>query len=196
MQAATACLPGDVGFLKMVREETKSRGITMIFDEVMTSRLAPVACRRRPVSSPDMTTLGNISAAACRRRLRRPARHHGAVRPHQADTCRTPGTFNTTRSPWRRARWLREVYNARGGQGAERARREDSQRLNAICAGEGGVQFSGIGSMMTAHATARPIKTAADIAIQQSNWTPGAVLLRHDGAGIWIARRGFVALTS
>jgi len=36
----------------MVREETKSRGITMIFDEVMTSRLAPVACRRRPVSSP------------------------------------------------------------------------------------------------------------------------------------------------
>ena len=51
-----------------------------------------------------------------------------------------------------------EELNARG----EKIR----DRLNAICR-EAGVafQFSGIGSMMTAHATTRPIKTAADIAI-------------------------------
>ncbi len=39
------------------------------------------------------------------------------------------------------------------------------ERLNAICAkNKVAFQFSGIGSMMTAHATARPIKSAADIA--------------------------------
>ena len=50
-----------------------------------------------------------------------------------------------------------------------------------------------IGSMMTAHATARPIKTAADIA---SGSQDAKELFFFDmmAAGIWIARRGFVAL--
>ena len=54
-------------------------------------------------------------------------------------------------------------------------------------------QFSGIGSMMTAHATSRPIKTAADIA---SGSQDAKELFFFDmmAAGIWIARRGFVAL--
>src|SRR5260370_31521654 len=41
MQGSHGCLPGDVGFLKMVRAETRARALTMIFDEAMTSRLAP-----------------------------------------------------------------------------------------------------------------------------------------------------------
>ena len=54
-------------------------------------------------------------------------------------------------------------------------------------------QFSGIGSMMTAHATARPIKTAADIATSNQD---AKELFFFDmmAAGIWIARRGFIAL--
>ena len=54
-------------------------------------------------------------------------------------------------------------------------------------------QFSGISSMMTAHATARPIRTAADIA---SGSQDAKELFYFDmmAAGIWIARRGFVAL--
>src|SRR5258708_37357979 len=41
MQGSHGRLPGDVGFLKMVREETKAPGITTIFDEGMASRLSP-----------------------------------------------------------------------------------------------------------------------------------------------------------
>ena len=54
-------------------------------------------------------------------------------------------------------------------------------------------QFSGIGSMMTAHATTRPIKSAADIATSNQD---AKELFYFDmvAAGIWIARRGFVAL--
>src|SRR5204862_63686 len=44
--------------LKMVREETKSHGITLIFDEVMTSRLAPGGLQEKTGVIPDMTTLG------------------------------------------------------------------------------------------------------------------------------------------
>ena len=47
--------------------------------------------------------------------------------------------------------------------------------------------------MMTAHATARPIRTAADIASSNQD---AKELFFFDmmAAGIWIARRGFVAL--
>ena len=68
------------------------------------------------------------------------------------------------------------------------------ERLNAICArNKVAFQFSGIGSMMTAHATSRPIRTAADIATGNQD---AKELFFFDmmAAGIWIARRGFVAL--
>ena len=54
-------------------------------------------------------------------------------------------------------------------------------------------QFSGIGSMMTAHATTRPIRTAADIAAGSQD---AKELFFFDmmAAGIWIARRGMMAL--
>ncbi|MDP1910827.1 MAG: aspartate aminotransferase family protein, partial [Hyphomicrobium sp.] len=50
-----------------------------------------------------------------------------------------------------------------------------------------------IGSMMTAHATSRPIRSAADIATSNQD---AKELFFFDmlAAGIWIARRGFVAL--
>ena len=57
MQGSHGCLPGDLDFLKMVREETRARGITMIFDEVMTSRLAPGGLQEKTGVIPDMTTL-------------------------------------------------------------------------------------------------------------------------------------------
>src|SRR5882757_7828608 len=40
MQGSHGCLPGDPAFLKMLRKETWSHDITLIFDEVMTSRLS------------------------------------------------------------------------------------------------------------------------------------------------------------
>jgi len=54
-------------------------------------------------------------------------------------------------------------------------------------------QFSGIGSMMTAHATRQPIRTAADIATSNQD-VKELFFFDMMEAGIWIARRGFVAL--
>ena len=87
-----------------------------------------------------------------------------------------------------------EVYTPQAAK--ELNDRGDSirERLNAICRKhQVAFQFSGIGSMMTAHATSRPIRTAADIAGGSQD---AKELFYFDmmAAGIWIARRGFVAL--
>ena len=87
-----------------------------------------------------------------------------------------------------------EVYTPAAARELNERGEKIRARLNAICAREKvAFQFSGIGSMMTAHATARPIKTAADIASSNQD---AKELFFFDmmAAGIWIARRGFVAL--
>jgi glutamate-1-semialdehyde 2,1-aminomutase len=87
-----------------------------------------------------------------------------------------------------------EVYTPEAAQALNARGDKIRERLNAICQKAGvAFQFSGIGSMMTAHATTRPIRTAADIATSNQD---AKELFYFDmvAAGIWIARRGFVAL--
>jgi glutamate-1-semialdehyde 2,1-aminomutase len=87
-----------------------------------------------------------------------------------------------------------EVYTPEAADALNARGEKIRARLNAICAkNEVAFQFSGIGSMMTAHATRRPIRTAADIA-SSSQDAKELFFFDMSAAGIWIARRGFVAL--
>jgi glutamate-1-semialdehyde 2,1-aminomutase len=87
-----------------------------------------------------------------------------------------------------------EVYTAEAAKELNDRGDRIRERLNEICRKSGvAFQFSGIGSMMTAHATARPIKTAADIASSNQD-AKELFFFDMSAAGIWIARRGFVAL--
>ena len=53
MQGGGGCIPGTPEFLKMLRQECTDLGIVLVFDEVMTSRLAPsAACRAGSASRP------------------------------------------------------------------------------------------------------------------------------------------------
>jgi glutamate-1-semialdehyde 2,1-aminomutase len=196
MQGSHGCLPGDVDFLKMVREETRARGITMIFDEVMTSRLAPGGLQEKTGVIPDMTTLGkyigggmSFGAFGGRRDIME------LFDPTKPDHLPHAGTFNNNALTMAAgAAGYGEVYTPAAAKELNDRGEKIRQRLNAICAKEKvAFQFSGIGSMMTAHATARPIRTAADIA---SGSQDAKELFYFDmmAAGIWIARRGFVAL--
>ena len=176
MQGSHGCLPGDVGFLRMVREETRARAITMIFDEVMTSRLSPG---------------GGMSFGAFggRRDIME------LFDPTKADSLPHAGTFNNNALTMAAgAAGYGEVYTPAAAAELNARGEKIRERLNAICKKNGvAFQFSGIGSMMTAHATARPIKTAADIATSNQD---AKELFFFDmmAAGIWIARRGFIAL--
>jgi glutamate-1-semialdehyde 2,1-aminomutase len=196
MQGSHGCLPGDIDFLKMVREETKARGITMIFDEVMTSRLSPGGLQEKTGVIPDMTTLGkyigggmSFGAFGGRRDIME------LFDPTKPDHLPHAGTFNNNALTMAAgAAGYGEVYTPAAAKELNARGEKIRQRLNAICQREKvAFQFSGIGSMMTAHATSRPIKTAADIA---SGSQDAKELFFFDmmAAGIWIARRGFVAL--
>jgi glutamate-1-semialdehyde 2,1-aminomutase len=58
MLGGGGCIPASVEFLDMLRVETQSRGIVLIFDEVMTSRLHPGGLSARLGIEPDLKTLG------------------------------------------------------------------------------------------------------------------------------------------
>jgi len=166
MQGSHGCLPGDPDFLHMLRKETWARDITLIFDEVMTSRLSPGGLQKKLGVIPDMTTLGkyigggmSFGAFGGRRDIME------LFDPTKPDSLPHAGTFNN-----------------------------NVLTMAAGVAGYGvAFQFSGIGSMMTAHATTRPIKSAADIAAGSQD-AKELFFFDMSAAGIWIARRGFVAL--
>ena len=196
MQGSHGCLPGDVDFLKAVREETRARGITMIFDEVMTSRLSPGGLQGKHGVIPDMTTLGkyigggmSFGAFGGKREIME------LFDPTKPDALPHAGTFNNNALTMAAGvAGYGEVYTAEAAKELNDRGDRIRERLNAICRSAGvAFQFSGIGSMMTAHATARPIRTAADIATSNQD-AKELFFFDMSAAGIWIARRGFVAL--
>jgi len=196
MQGSHGCLPGDPDFLHMLRTETWSHGITLIFDEVMTSRLSPGGLQAKLGVTPDMTTLGkyigggmSFGAFGGRRDIME------LFDPTKPDSLPHAGTFNNNVLTMAAGvAGYGEVYTAEAAEALNARGEKIRERLNAICRKAGvAFQFSGIGSMMTAHATERPIKSAADIAASNQD---AKELFYFDmvAAGIWIARRGFVAL--
>ncbi len=58
MQGSGGCIPGDPAFLAALRTLTQRHGTILIFDEVMTSRLAVGGAQQLLGITPDMTTLG------------------------------------------------------------------------------------------------------------------------------------------
>ena len=58
MLGGGGCIAASLPFLRMLREETTNRGIVLIFDEVMTSRLHPGGLAQKLGIEPDLKTLG------------------------------------------------------------------------------------------------------------------------------------------
>ena len=58
MQGASGAIPGEAGFLRALREACTAHGVLLIFDEVMTSRVAPNGRQGQLGITSDMTTLG------------------------------------------------------------------------------------------------------------------------------------------
>lgn len=60
MMGSSGCIPASQEFLAMLREETHRIGALLVFDEVMTSRLAPGGVQALRGIQPDLTTLGKF----------------------------------------------------------------------------------------------------------------------------------------
>ena len=197
MQGTTGCIPAEREFLAGLRALADETGALLIFDEVMTSRLAPGGLQDAHGIFPDLTTLGKyvgggMSFGAFGGRADLMERFD----PRRPDAFQHAGTFNNNALTMNAGLvGLTEIYTP------ERARALNSfgdhlrERLNAIARRrEFAMQFTGLGSMLAVHMTDRPIRSQEDA-------ERGNAALRDlfyfdlIACGIWFAKRGMFALS-
>ncbi|HWL89067.1 MAG TPA: aminotransferase class III-fold pyridoxal phosphate-dependent enzyme [Polyangiaceae bacterium] len=196
MLGSGGCIPGDPAFLEMLRARTERHGALLIFDEVMMSRLAPGGRQSALGIRPDLTSLGkyigggmSFGAFGGRRDLM------DLYDPRRPDALPHAGTFNNnvlTMSAGLAALEILgpgelQALNARGD-----ALRE---RLNRLCTeAKVSMVFTGLGSLLTVHFTAEPIRCPADAA-RGSAEAKELFFFDMLASGIHIARRGMFALS-
>jgi glutamate-1-semialdehyde 2,1-aminomutase len=197
MLGGGGCIAADPEFLAMLRAETTARGIVLIFDEVMTSRLHPGGLSAKYGIEPDLKTLGkyvgggmSFGAFGGKREIM------GLFDPSRPDALPHAGTFNNntlTMTVGQVA--MTEIYtpeacialNARGD-----ALRET---LNALFMRyQVRMKAMGQGSMITVHPLAGNI-TSPDDAEHGDKRLKQLLFLDLLERGIYIAERGFMALS-
>lgn len=197
MQGGGGCIPADREFLAKLREETKKRGIVLIFDEVMTSRLGPNGLSAILGIEPDLKTLGkyigggmSFGAFGGRRDIM------NQFDPSRPDALPHAGTFNNntlTMTVGQVA--MTEVFtpeacvalNARGDK-----LRNDLNEL--FMRYQAPMRATGLGSMIAIHPVSREIKNVEDADHGDARLRQ---LLYLDllEQGIYMADRGFIALS-
>jgi glutamate-1-semialdehyde 2,1-aminomutase len=197
MLGGSGCIPADREFLADLRALASETGAILIFDEVMTSRLAPGGLQEVHDITPDMTTLGKYVGGGM---------SFGAFGgktelmdwfdPRRKDGFQHAGTFNNNVMTMNAGYvGLTEIYTP------ERARQLNKfgdglrERLNAAVKRKGlAMQFTGLGSMIGVHMYGGPVRNAADAAKGNGDLLE---LFYFDltARGIWLAKRGMMALS-
>lgn len=197
MFGSTGCIQGEPAFLQALRQGANEAGAVLIFDEVMTSRLAPGGLQGALGIRPDLTTLGKyvgggMSFGAFGGR----AEIMDLFDPTRPGALPHAGTFNNnvlTMSAGLAA--LTEILtpevvialNARG----DRLR----ETLNGLArAANARMQFTGRGSMMAVHFADGPIRNEAD-ASRGDEALKELLFFDLLARGVYIARRGMIVLS-
>jgi glutamate-1-semialdehyde 2,1-aminomutase len=195
LQGSAGCIPGEPSFLDALRHHCDRSGALLIFDEVMTSRLAPGGAQEVLAITPDVTTLGKylaggftfgafggrrdvMAAFATGGRLG----HAGTFNNNVVSMAAGVATLSEVLTP--------EVLAATNERG-ERLRSE----LNTTFARHGvPMCATGSGSLMNLHGVAGPVTSIDDLVTADDRLKE---LLFFDAldAGFHIARRGFIALS-
>lgn len=197
MLGSGGCIPAEVRFLQSLRSWCSQHAALLIFDEVMTSRLAPGGLQTLHGIRPDLTTLGKylgggLSFGAFGGR----AEIMNRFDPRVAGSYQHAGTFNNNVLTMAAGiAGLTEVLTV-DALVALNARGETLRaKLNELAAADNvSIQFTGMGSMMNVHMCARPIRNYRDAARGNSQLRD---LLYFDllEDGIWCARRGMFNLS-
>ena len=197
MLGSGGCIPAEPAFLAALRAAATRVGALLVFDEVMTSRLAPGGLQQATGVLPDLTTLGKyigggMSFGAFGGRADIMERYD----PRRADAFPHAGTFNNnvlTMSAGLAG--LTRVYTAEAAQALNARGDRLRARLNALTRDRGlAMQFTGLGSMLQVHMCDGALRSPADAA-------RGDAALRDlfffdlVARGHWLAKRGMAALS-
>src|SRR6201981_2124581 len=197
MQGTTGCIPAERSFLAGLRALANDTGALLIFDEGMTSRLAPGGLQQAHGILPDLTTLGKyvgggMSFGAFGGRADLMERFD----PRRPDAFQHAGTFNNNVLTMNAGLvGLTEIYTPERARGLNAAGDRLRERLNAVARRHRlAMQFTGLGSMIAVHMTDGPIRSQED-----AEGGNGALrdLFYFDllARGIWFAKRGMFALS-
>ncbi len=196
MQGASGCIPGRLEFLQAVRESATRVGALLIFDEVMTSRLAPHGLANKLGIRSDLTTLGKYIGGGMSFGAFGGRADVMALFDPRTGPLAHSGTFNNNVMTMAAGHaGLTKLFTPEAA-GALAARGDAMrQRLNALCAGEGvAMQFTGIGSLMNAHFVGGEVRSADDLAPVDARLRQ-LLFLHLLSEGIYASPRGFVVLS-
>jgi glutamate-1-semialdehyde 2,1-aminomutase len=198
MLGASGCVPATAAFLAALRSGTRDVGAVLVFDEVMTSRLARGGAQQLTGVTPDLTTLGKYMAGGMtfgafggRRDLM------AAFDPEVGGLLTHAGTFNNntfTMAAGVEAQHIvtRDGYLERLSARGDRLRQ---QLTGVFTASPLAFCVTGWGSLNAIHPVAGPVTHLGDLEGADDRWRR---LLFHDllDAGYYIAPRGYMALSA
>ena len=197
MLGGSGCIPATREFLADLRALASETGAVLIFDEVMTSRLAPGGLQEVHGIRPDMTTLGKyVGGGMSFGAFGGAARIMEWFDPRRADGFQHAGTFNNNVLTMNAGHvGLTEIYPPERARALNQFGDGLRERLNATVRRRGlAMQFTGIGSMIGVHMTDQPLRSAADAAKGHAGLLD-VFYFDLVARGIWFAKRGMMALS-
>ncbi|MEM7173461.1 MAG: aminotransferase class III-fold pyridoxal phosphate-dependent enzyme [Pseudomonadota bacterium] len=204
MLGSGGAIPARRDFLQMLRDKAEQHGIVLIFDEVMTSRLAPGGLQEHHEVTPHMTALGKylgggmtFGAFGGRQDIMR------RFNPYEADAVSHAGTFNNNvLSMAAGLTGLRDIYTPEAAQGLNAIGESLKADINRRAKKHGiPFQVTGTGSILAFHFQSGAIACAEDTwphsAAERERLEGLRKLLHLDllSAGFYVARRGFLSLS-
>ena len=197
MMGGGGCIPAEPEFLAVLREGTEKQGSLLIFDEVMTSRLAPGGMHERTGVMPDLVAFGKylgggVSFGAFGGRQDLMAR----LDPRDPEALVHSGTFNNNVLTMAAGlagleKVLTPEATIKLNESGDRLRKRMQQAADTR-----GVpaRVMGLGSMICVHFQSAEIRRPAD-----TEATPAAtrklLQLEMNLKGFYISRRGFLSLS-
>ncbi len=197
MLGGGGCIAATPEFLTMLREETSTRGIILIFDEVMTSRLHPGGLSAHHNIQPDLKTLGKyIGGGMSFGAFGGRADIMDMFDPSKPGALPHAGTFNNNTLTMTAGRVaIEEIYTPDACRTLNARGEALKSRLNDLFMRyQAPMQVTGMGSLLTIHPKAGTIEKPEDL--DHTDLRIKRLLYLHllDN-GIYIAERGFMALS-
>lgn len=196
MQGASGCIPGRLDFLQALRNGATKVGALLIFDEVMTSRLAPNGLANKLAIRSDLTTLGKYIGGGMSFGAFGGRSDVMAQFDPRTGSLSHSGTFNNNVMTMAAGcAGLTKLFTPEAaGALAERGEAMRA-RLDALCAKEDvAMQFTGVGSLMNAHFVRGEVRCVDDLAMVDGRLRQ--LLFFHLlSEGIYASPRGFIVLS-
>ena len=196
MLGASGCIPADAAFLETLRDCTRNAGSLLVFDEVMTSRLAWGGAQQLTGITPDMTVLGKYLAGGLS--FGAFGGRHSVMAAFDPDDggLTHGGTFNNNAFTMAAgaAVHARALSPAALDELTARGERFRAALAEVFAASPLPLSTTGWGSLCAIHPCDGPVRSPADVRAGDARWRD---LLFYEllADGFYFAQRGYLALS-